>query len=73
MKLTTKEFNDWLTGLAEYQKEHSSLRKGQNTFNYLHQEYPQIADKVRGTESDPFYNDNKLGAFYQWLMDEVVL
>ena len=39
-------------------------RKGQKAFNDLYLEYPEIANLIRGTEYDPFYNDEKLEAFY---------
>jgi len=40
------------------------MRKGQKAFNELHAENPKIANMIRGTVNDPFYNDKKLDAFY---------
>ncbi len=34
----------------------SRLRFGQAVFNYLYQFYPELAEKIRGTEYDPFHN-----------------
>ena len=39
------------------------LRKGQIAFNELYKTDPEIADKIRGTLSDPFYNDSRLPLF----------
>ena len=43
------------------------LRKGQMLFNLLHQQYPKLADMVKGTENDPFYNDNLLSNFFNFI------
>ena len=42
-----------------------TLRKGQQAFNDLYQSHPEIADKIRGTMADPFYQDSRLEAFHQ--------
>lgn len=39
-------------------------REGQKAFNLLYKYYPLIADKIRATEFDPFYDNSKLPAFY---------
>ena len=46
--------------LMEYK--YPTWRKGQTFFNTLHIEYPDIADQIRGTKNDPFYNDNLIEA-----------
>lgn len=38
-------------------------RAGQQEFNDLHARHPEIANKIRGTLDDPFYNDSKIPAF----------
>jgi len=40
------------------------IRKGQQAFNDLYAKHPEIADQIRGTSIDPFYNDECLTAFY---------
>ena len=39
-------------------------RKGQKAFNDLYAEHPDIANLIRTTEDDPFFDDEKLPAFY---------
>lgn len=46
-------------------------RKGQSAFNALYKEYPQVADKVRGTPADPFYDDDKLPEFWEFVAKEL--
>jgi hypothetical protein len=41
------------------------LRAGQVAFNELYATDPATADSIRGSEFDPFYDDSKLGAFYE--------
>lgn len=42
-------------------------RRGQAAFNLLHVLRPDLADLVRGSEHDPFYTDERLPAFLEWL------
>jgi hypothetical protein len=41
------------------------MRDGQRAFNLLYKFYPDIAEKIRGGEFDPFYDDRKLTLFYR--------
>ncbi|MFA6094175.1 MAG: hypothetical protein WC986_14650 [Elusimicrobiota bacterium] len=39
-------------------------RKGQTAFNALWEKRPDLADKIRATAADPFYDDSKLPTFW---------
>ena len=41
----------------------SGLRRGQHAFNVLSDLHPGVAARVRNTDDDPFYNDNKMDRF----------
>lgn len=41
----------------------SFIRLGQHAFNTLYKYNPDLANKIRGTMSDPFYNDSRLSNF----------
>lgn len=41
------------------------LRRGQIAFNELFETDPTIANSIRGSEFDPFYDDGKLEVFYE--------
>jgi hypothetical protein len=43
------------------------IRWGQAVFNSLHQLYPEIANKIRSTEYDPFYIDEKVNNLIKYL------
>ena len=43
-------------------------RVGQTVFNLLSVVRPDIAEMVRGSDYDPFYNDAKLALFYDFVM-----
>ena len=49
--------------LAKYRQEYPQLRKGQATFNLLHSHMPQIANEHVGTDTDPFYHDERSDEF----------
>lgn len=46
-------------------------RRGQAYFNVLHDCLPSLAERIRGTGLDPFYDDNRLGRFLNWLEGEL--
>jgi len=39
-------------------------RAGQKAFNELYAVSPEIANQIRGSKYDPFYDDTRLQAFY---------
>lgn len=43
-------------------------REGQAYFNALHSIYCDVADVVRATDADPFYDDTRLKAFFDAIM-----
>jgi len=50
----------------------SSQRLGQKLFNILHDLDPEQANYVRGTEHDPFYNDEIIPRFFRVLVNDYV-
>lgn len=57
--------NDWLMHAGVYMQQHAGQRIGQAHFNSLCEHRPDIAEMIRCTINDPFYNDNKLDAFFR--------
>ena len=51
---------------------YSGWRKGQVLFNVLYDERPEWADEIRATEIDPFYEDQKIPAFWEWLEQKII-
>lgn len=41
------------------------IRLGQYYFNKVHELYPELANSIRATDADPFYDDRKNGAFFE--------
>lgn len=56
-------FPELIAAMAVYQRENPAQRVGQAYFNGLHEVYPELADAIRGTYADPFYNDDALADF----------
>ncbi len=55
--MTKEIFGDW--------------RAGQIAFNFVYLVDPELADNVRGDkEIDPFYNDENLDVFWDYLVKE---
>lgn len=52
--------------MSRYRK--GGERMGQAYFNTLAERRPEIANAVRGSSIDPFYNDAPLGQFLDFVM-----
>jgi hypothetical protein len=48
--------------------ENPCLRLGQAHFLALHNIMPELALKIKGTDNDPFYDDSKIQAFFEFLI-----
>jgi len=46
-------------------RKNPNLRRGQALFNALAEVNPNKADRIRGTDIDPFFNNNRIKAFLQ--------
>ena len=44
-------------------EDHTHIRKGQMYFNELYKINPQLADSIRSSSFDPFYDDDKIERF----------
>ncbi len=53
--------------VGAYQRKYPEWREGQTWFNVLYEQHPEIADDIRGTILDPFYNDENLPRFFNFL------
>ena len=62
--LSEKEINELkVKVLIEAPLLYPKWRKGQAYFNYLYQLHPDVANEIRETEYDPFYNDSRIDKF----------
>ena len=43
-------------------------RPGQRFFNVLAEYHPELAEKIRGTDIDPFYDDHKIKDAIEFLV-----
>jgi len=55
--------NSFMLRLTERLGTHEE-RIGQGAFNVLNELDPDLADSIRGTDLDPFYNDDRVAKFY---------
>ena len=46
----------------------SEWRKGQSFFNALYELHPEVADKIRGTDLDPFHHDDRIPLLINYLL-----
>lgn len=70
--MTTEEYANVVATTRDYYRTYASWRFGQSAFNALYDLHPEIANEVRGTENDPFYNDKVMPDFWAWLGEKVV-
>lgn len=63
---TSYEFFIWY-GANSMLNSNSRQRSGQFLFNSLLKFRPDIAEKIRGTDVDPFYTDDRLDTACAWI------
>ena len=60
-------YDDFCMKVAANQAIARSWRSGQAAFNTLHEVRPDLSERVRGTGLDPFYRDERLKEFYDFV------
>lgn len=55
----------------EYRMTYPLEREGQSLFNVFAELYPEKAKPLIATDLDPFYDDAKVGAFLDYLTQEL--
>lgn len=50
---------------TEWNRNKSDMRKGQAAFNTLMDHFESVAERIVGTDADPFYKDDRLEFFWQ--------
>lgn len=50
--------------MKKLSKKHAGLRVGQFCFNELYACHPTLANEIRATSADPFYNDSNIDMFW---------
>lgn len=65
-----EKYNELLTLVETTQKEHPQWRYGQTMFNVLTTFAPGIAEIIRGSEIDMFYNDDVVEEFKKAIVNK---
>jgi hypothetical protein len=60
---------DYFDGWARYIRDNPAQRNGQAAFNYLFDWDRNAAEEIWGTETDPFFVDERLPKFFEWLIN----
>lgn len=63
-------YHQILNQIENSQHGNSFLRKGQICFNLISEIYPVFAEKYRGTEIDPYYDDSLILSFLDKAIEE---
>lgn len=66
---TYQEFTEEFWKNWELAKKEGNLRLGQFYFNELYKEKPNLANKIRATDKDMFYNNDKLAQSLDFIYD----
>jgi hypothetical protein len=62
------DYTDFVAEIAEFKVRNPNWRVGQTAFNRLRIQRPDLAQQVfNNAELDPYYNDERLPAFYAWV------
>lgn len=60
MSKEEEEIQAFYVGWADYLRGNPAQRRGQALFNHLHDVRPDLANQLRGTDLDPFYDNSKV-------------
>ena len=61
------KFKQYIQDCFHFSQQYPKQRQGQVAFNILADIRPDISTKIQGTERDPFYDDERLLAFYDFV------
>jgi hypothetical protein len=68
-KIAFISFSEYIQEAMRFQGLHPELRAGQSFSNVLNKIRPDLADAVISTEVDPFYNNDNLNKFFEFLLE----
>ncbi|AEZ66241.1 hypothetical protein EXT67_20605 [Pectobacterium atrosepticum] len=71
--ISQKEAAKLLDRAYALNREHPQLRVGQNLLNYIHEDYPDLANKFHGGDADFFYQRHVptvIETFYQYYVEK---
>lgn len=57
--------------MAYARHKNNGQRQGQATFNAIHELWPDVANALRGSSYDPFYNDAKTDQFLDVVIERL--
>jgi hypothetical protein len=60
-------FAAYLVESYNYMNRYRGLRGGQSFYNVLSYHRPDLAQKIAGTEFDPYYDDKNIPAFLEYV------
>lgn len=66
-KLSYQDILDLHIEVHVYRNTYKDTRLGQAYFNCLFDKDPELADFIRNTDKDPFYDNNKLPIFLYFI------
>ena len=69
-KLTYEEFGKVMHNVYVHEYFPGVIRLGQAIFNSVYKYYPELANSLRNTGADCFYNDNKIIHFIDAILDK---
>lgn len=72
-KLNKEEMEELMKLTAKFIGQKNDWRLGQTLFNCLYDLFPDVADRIRGTNKDPFYNNDLIKEFLEEILEESVL
>lgn len=62
-------YEQFMRNVNDYRMHHPEQRRGQAFFNVLYVMYPALGNSVRGTEIDPFNDDERIPYMLDFLYD----
>ncbi len=67
-----KTSDNFFQQIKKFSADHKDWRKGQIYFNALNVSHPELAEEIRGSKFDPFYKDEIILDFIEFLKERGV-
>lgn len=71
MSTTSQIVGKFFIEVLKLRNENSHLRTGQCYYNVLSDMFPELAREISGTKYDPFYDDDKIKDFLNYIIPKL--
>lgn len=69
--LTIQKYNSLITKAEDFVIDNPTIRLGQSLWNTFYDEYPEILKPIKGSDDDPYFNNQNIKNFLNYIKEHV--